>query len=57
MWGFLPGLVVAGRVLLLGEGRRGRTWIHLTAAGKKALYDEISQLKRLIRQVEETPAD
>jgi DNA-binding MarR family transcriptional regulator len=38
------------------EGKRGRTWIHLTAAGKRALYDEISQLKRLIRQVEETPA-
>jgi DNA-binding MarR family transcriptional regulator len=36
------------------EGRRGRTWIHLTAAGKKALRDEISRLKELIRQVEET---
>jgi hypothetical protein len=34
----------------------GRTWIHLTAAGRKALHDEISQLKRLIRQVEEAPA-
>jgi DNA-binding MarR family transcriptional regulator len=38
------------------EGKRGRTWICLTAAGKKALYDEISQLKQLIRQVEETTA-
>jgi DNA-binding MarR family transcriptional regulator len=38
------------------EGKRGRTWIHLTAAGDKALYDEISQLKRLIRQVEQTTA-
>jgi DNA-binding MarR family transcriptional regulator len=38
------------------EGKRGRTWIHLTTAGKKALYDEISQLKRLIRQVEQTTA-
>ncbi|GAA1277572.1 transcriptional regulator [Planotetraspora silvatica] len=36
------------------EGKRGRTWIHLTAAGKKALRDEISRLKELIRQVEET---
>jgi DNA-binding MarR family transcriptional regulator len=36
------------------EGRRGRTWIHLTEAGTRALHDEISQLKRLIRQVEET---
>ncbi|MBO3747265.1 transcriptional regulator [Streptosporangiaceae bacterium NEAU-GS5] len=34
------------------EGRRGRTWIHLTAAGKKALRDEIARLKELIRQVE-----
>ena len=38
------------------EGKRGRTWIHLTAAGEKALYDEISQLKRLIRRVEQTTA-
>lgn len=37
------------------EGRRGRTWINLTTAGKKALRDEISQLKELIRQVEGTP--
>jgi DNA-binding MarR family transcriptional regulator len=37
------------------EGRRGRTWILLTAAGKKALRDEIAQLKELIRQVEDTP--
>ena len=36
------------------EGKRGRTWIHLTAAGKKALRDEIHQMKELIRQVEET---
>jgi DNA-binding MarR family transcriptional regulator len=35
------------------EGKRARTWIHLTAAGKKALYDEVSHLKRLISQVEE----
>lgn len=37
------------------EGRRGRTWILLTAAGRKALHDEISQLKELIRQVEGDP--
>jgi DNA-binding PadR family transcriptional regulator len=37
------------------EGRRARTWIHLTAAGEQALHDEISQLKRLIRQVEDAP--
>jgi DNA-binding MarR family transcriptional regulator len=39
-------------------GKRGRTWIRLTAAGKKALDDEISQLKRLIRRVEQpTPPE
>jgi DNA-binding MarR family transcriptional regulator len=38
------------------EGKRGRTWIHLTAAGREALDDEISQLKRLIRRVEQTTA-
>jgi DNA-binding MarR family transcriptional regulator len=38
------------------EGKRGRTWIHLTAAGRKALDDEISQLKQLIRRVEQTTA-
>ncbi|MHA6631517.1 transcriptional regulator [Pseudonocardia sichuanensis] len=37
------------------EGRRARTWIHLTTAGKIALHDEISQLKLLIREVEEHP--
>ena len=37
-------------------GKRGRTWIHLTAAGKKALHAEIAQLKRLIGQVEQTSA-
>jgi DNA-binding MarR family transcriptional regulator len=38
-------------------GKRGRTWIHLTAAGRTALDDEISQLKRLIRRVEQTAAE
>ena len=37
-------------------GKRGRTWIHLTPAGKKALHSEIAQLKRLIGQVEQTAA-
>jgi DNA-binding MarR family transcriptional regulator len=37
-------------------GKRGRTWIHLTPAGKQALHREIAQLKRLIRQVEQTAA-
>ncbi|MGI9007241.1 MAG: transcriptional regulator [Streptosporangiaceae bacterium] len=37
------------------EGKRPRTWVQLTAAGEKALRDEIAQLKRLIRQVEQPP--
>lgn len=35
------------------EGRRGRTWVQLTKAGRQALRDEIATLKRLIRQLEE----
>ena len=35
-------------------GKRGRTWIHLTPAGKTALRSEIAQLKALIGQVERT---
>lgn len=31
------------------EGRRGRTWVHLTPAGESALRNEIDQLKQLIR--------
>ncbi|GAA2563803.1 transcriptional regulator [Winogradskya consettensis] len=35
------------------EGRRGRTWITLTALGAKALADEIGRLKKLIARVED----
>jgi len=35
-------------------GRRGRTWITLTAAGSTALADEIERLKLLITRVETT---
>ena len=35
-------------------GRRGRTWITLTAAGTAALVDEIARLKELIARVETT---
>jgi DNA-binding MarR family transcriptional regulator len=35
-------------------GRRGRTWITLTAAGSTALADEIGRLKLLITRVETT---
>lgn len=34
------------------EGKRPRTWIELTKAGKKALHDEIATLKSLIHQLE-----
>jgi DNA-binding MarR family transcriptional regulator len=34
------------------EGRRPRTWVTLTRSGQAALRQEISQLKRLIQQVE-----
>ncbi|MEV8507542.1 transcriptional regulator [Actinoplanes sp. NPDC051475] len=35
-------------------GRRGRTWISLTAAGDVALAEEIARLKQLIARVEFT---
>jgi DNA-binding MarR family transcriptional regulator len=35
-------------------GRRGRTWITLTAAGNTALAEEIGRLKLLIARVENT---
>ncbi|MFI5490433.1 transcriptional regulator [Micromonospora echinaurantiaca] len=40
-------------------GRRGRTWITLTAAGNTALAEEIGRLKLLIARVEttDTPED
>ncbi|MFJ6617889.1 winged helix-turn-helix domain-containing protein [Kitasatospora sp. NPDC091335] len=34
------------------EGKRARTWIELTKAGRKALNDEIAALKTLIHQLE-----
>jgi len=34
------------------EGKRARTWITLTKAGQAALAEEITQLKRLISQVD-----
>jgi len=37
-------------------GKRGRTWIHLTPAGKNALHHEITQLKHLINQIEQSAA-
>jgi DNA-binding MarR family transcriptional regulator len=38
------------------EGKRPRTWVSLTPAGEAALRDEITQLKKLIHQVEHTAA-
>ncbi len=37
------------------EGKRPRTWIHLTKAGGKAVRDEIASLKTLIQQLEANP--
>ncbi|MBP0450978.1 MULTISPECIES: transcriptional regulator [unclassified Kitasatospora] len=34
------------------EGRRARTWLSLTPAGDRALRDEVTQLKRLIHEIE-----
>ncbi|MFF8378154.1 winged helix-turn-helix domain-containing protein [Streptomyces sp. NPDC015661] len=34
------------------EGKRPRTWLSLTPAGGRALQDEVTQLKRLIHQIE-----
>ncbi|MGW0411569.1 hypothetical protein ACWDZX_09765 [Streptomyces collinus] len=34
------------------EGKRARTWLSLTPAGDRALRDEVTQLKRLIHQIE-----
>ena len=39
------------------EGRRPRTWVSLTKAGRIALRQEITYLKRLISQVEQPGAD
>jgi DNA-binding MarR family transcriptional regulator len=35
-------------------GKRARTWITLTKAGRAALAEEITQLKLLINQIERT---
>lgn len=35
------------------EGKRARTWLSLTPAGNRALQDEVTQLKRLIQQIEQ----
>jgi DNA-binding MarR family transcriptional regulator len=39
------------------EGKRPRTWVTLTRDGEAALRDEVSQLKRLIHQIEQTTPD
>jgi DNA-binding MarR family transcriptional regulator len=36
------------------EGKRPRTWVTLTTAGQVALREEITQLKQLIQQVEQS---
>jgi DNA-binding MarR family transcriptional regulator len=36
------------------EGKRPRTWVTLTPAGQTALREEITHLKQLIQQVEQS---
>jgi DNA-binding MarR family transcriptional regulator len=36
------------------EGKRPRTWVTLTPAGRTALREEITHLKQLIQQVEQS---
>ena len=38
------------------EGKRPRTWVRITKAGRRALGDEVASLKALVRQLER-PAD
>ncbi|MFJ9870695.1 transcriptional regulator [Streptomyces sp. NPDC101165] len=35
------------------EGKRARTWLSLTSDGDRALKDEVTQLKRLIHEIEQ----
>ena len=37
-------------------GKRARTWVTLTKAGRTALSEEVAQLKLLISQIERTSA-
>jgi DNA-binding MarR family transcriptional regulator len=37
------------------EGKRPRTWVKITKAGKKALSAEIEALRSLVRRVESKP--
>jgi DNA-binding MarR family transcriptional regulator len=40
------------------HGRKPRTWVSITAKGRRALLDEVEALKAIVRSVEEAaPAD
>jgi DNA-binding MarR family transcriptional regulator len=39
------------------QGRRARTWVRITKAGRRALVEEIAQLKMLITRVEAAGAE
>ncbi len=39
------------------EGRRPRTWVHITKAGTRAVHEEVAALKRLIRRLETTQGE
>ncbi len=40
------------RVIKGTQGRRPRTWVSVTKAGRQALHDEVASLKALIHRVE-----
>ncbi|HEY3869388.1 MAG TPA: transcriptional regulator [Actinocrinis sp.] len=47
------GLISVERAI---QGKRARTWVRITKAGRKALAEEVTQLKRLIAQIETAEA-
>lgn len=47
------GLISVERAI---QGKRARTWVRITKAGRKALAEEVAQLKRLIAQIETAEA-
>lgn len=53
----LQALEEAGLVTLERgyQGKRPRTWVRITKAGRNALHEEITQLKALIARVETQP--
>lgn len=36
------------RTRRVASSRRARTWVHITAAGRRALHDELTELRRIV---------